>query len=126
MKEAWQQTRKTLHRWVHITMMGYGLVQLLSRSNSQVVNTLCRHSPWRKKSKTAGQIRKGLVAILRHGAVSSSGTQNAINSYRQIGLKMEILSMNVLNQHNTRKKYRTINRTKLKIISMGGQVRSKL
>lgn len=70
MKEAWQQTRKTLHRWVHITMVGYGLVQLLSCSNNQVVDALCRHSPWRKKNpKTAGQIRKGLVGILRHVAV---------------------------------------------------------
>jgi hypothetical protein len=70
MKEAWQQTRQTLHRWVHITMVGYGLVQLLSCLNSQAVESLCRHSPWRQeKTKTAGQIRKGLVCIFRHVAV---------------------------------------------------------
>lgn len=67
MKEAWQQTRQTLHRWVHITMVGFGLVQLLSCINSVAVEDLCRHSPWRTQpSKTAGQIRKGLVLILRH------------------------------------------------------------
>lgn len=70
LKEAWQQTRQTLHRWVHITMVGYGLVQLLSCLNSQAVEDLCRHSPWRQGTpKTAGQIRKGLVRILRHVSV---------------------------------------------------------
>jgi len=70
MKEAWQQTRQTLHRWVHITMISYGLVQLLSCLNSTAVEDLCRHSPWRPSApKTAGQIRKGLVLILRHVAV---------------------------------------------------------
>ena len=70
MKEAWQQTRQTLHRWVHITMVSYGLVQLLSCLNSEVVEALCCHSPWRQRhSVTAGQIRKGLVRIFRHVAV---------------------------------------------------------
>ena len=70
MKDAWQQTRQTLHRWVHITMVGFGLVQLLSCSNSQEVDELCRHSPWRKQNiRTAGQIRKGLAGILRHVAI---------------------------------------------------------
>jgi hypothetical protein len=70
LKEAWQQTRQTLHRWVHITMVGYGLVQMLSCLKSQTVEDLCRHSPWRQGTpKTAGQIRKGLVCIFRHVAV---------------------------------------------------------
>lgn len=70
MKEAWQQTRQTLHRWVHITMIGYGLVQLLSCLDSSKVKALCCHSPWRKGNpQTAGQIRKGLVYIFRHVAV---------------------------------------------------------
>jgi len=70
LKEAWQQTRQTLHRWVHITMVGYGLVQLLSCLQSTAVEALCRHSPWRTKTpKTAGQIRKGLVYVFRHVAV---------------------------------------------------------
>ena len=70
MKDAWQQTRQTLHRWIHITMVGLGLVQLLSCSSNQEVGALCRHSPWRKQNtRTAGQIRKGLANILRHVAV---------------------------------------------------------
>jgi hypothetical protein len=70
MKEAWQQTRQTLHRWVHITMVGYGLVQMLCCLESQTVEDLCHYSPWRQGTpKTAGQIRKGLVRILRHVSV---------------------------------------------------------
>jgi hypothetical protein len=70
MKEAWQQTRQTLHRWVHITMIGYGLVQLMSCLESPAVEDLCHHSPWRQgMPKTAGQIRKGLVRIFRHVSV---------------------------------------------------------
>ncbi len=72
MKEAWQQTRQTLHRWVHITMVAYGLVQLLSCLNSDAVEQLCCHSPWRRNNSiTAGPTRKGLVRILRHVDVRS-------------------------------------------------------
>lgn len=67
LKEAWQQTRQTLHRWVQLTMTGYGLIQLLAYLNTQMVQDLCQHSPWRKECPiTAGQIRKGLLMNLRH------------------------------------------------------------
>jgi len=70
LKEAWQQSRQTLHRWVHITMIGYGLLQLLSLTESEEVDALCCHSPWRKGNpRTAGQIRKGLVKELKHVAI---------------------------------------------------------
>ena len=67
LKEAWQQTRQTLHRWIQLTMTGYGLIQLLAYLNTQAVQDLCQHSPWRVDSPTtAGQIRKGLLMNLRH------------------------------------------------------------
>ena len=67
LKEAWQQTRQTLHRWVHLTMVGYGLVQLLGYLNTSAVQALCQHSPWRRENPTtAGQIRKGLLMNFRH------------------------------------------------------------
>ena len=67
LKEAWQQTRQTLHRWVHITMVGYGLIQLLAYVNTTTVEALCQHSPWRRENPvTAGQIRKGLQMNFRH------------------------------------------------------------
>jgi hypothetical protein len=66
LKEAWQQTRQTLHRWVHLTQIAYALVELLSVINPPTLAGLCQHSPWRKGSpQTAGQIRKGLAMILR-------------------------------------------------------------
>jgi len=67
LKEAWQQTRQCLSRWVHLTMIGYGLLQLLSCINSPEVAALCRHSPWRTEHPhTPGQLRKGLARILAH------------------------------------------------------------
>ena len=67
LKEAWQQTRQTLHRWVHLTLTGYGLIQLLGYLDDQAVRQLCCHSPWRKDNPTtAGQIRKGLLLIFHH------------------------------------------------------------
>ena len=65
LKEAWQQSRQTLHRWIHLTMASYGLLQLLTCINSAQVDLLCKHSPWRAKNPvTAGQIQKGLARIL--------------------------------------------------------------
>ena len=72
LKEAWQQTRQVLHRWVHITMAGYGVLQLLTCIENQKVEKLCEHSPWRRDNIiTAGQVRKGLSRILLHVPVSS-------------------------------------------------------
>ena len=72
LKEAWQQTRQTLHRWVHITIVGYVLLQLLTCVKSDHVVQLCQFSPWRTKNTiTAGQIRKGLTRILLHVPVQS-------------------------------------------------------
>lgn len=66
-KQAWQQTRQTLHRWVQLTAAGYGLIQLLSYLNNDAVQALCQHSPWRKKAPlTAGLIRTGLRMNLMH------------------------------------------------------------
>ena len=71
-KEAWQQTRQCLHRWVHITSIGYGLLQLLSCIDNKNVAALCTHSPWRPTCpKTPGQIRKGLLRILMHVDIRS-------------------------------------------------------
>jgi len=66
LKEAWQQRRQTLHRWVHLNQVGYGLIQLLGLLENDAVQALCRHSPWRQDHPvTGGQIRKGLLQIFR-------------------------------------------------------------
>ncbi len=61
-KEAWQQTRKTLNRWVQLTTIGYGLIQLLSLLPAERLGDVMLQSPWRDKSEvTAGKIRDGLA-----------------------------------------------------------------
>ena len=61
-KEAWQQTRQTLNRWVQLTTIGYGLIQLLSLLPAKNLEHVMLNSPWRDKTEvTAGKIRDGLV-----------------------------------------------------------------
>lgn len=67
LKEAWQQTRQCLHRWVHLTSISYGLLQMLSCLDNPQVNILCQHSPWRDENEiTPGKIRRGLQKVLMH------------------------------------------------------------
>ena len=67
LKDAWQQTRQVLSRWIHITSVGYGLIKLLAIVGGDEVNTLSQSSPWRNgQPVTAGRIRQGLVREFRH------------------------------------------------------------
>ena len=67
LNEAWQQTRTVLHRWAHITAIGYGLIQLLTLHNTKEIRCLANHSPWRLDNVlTAGKIRLGLQRNLMH------------------------------------------------------------
>ncbi|MFA0814054.1 IS701 family transposase [Microbulbifer epialgicus] len=67
LKEAWQQTRQVLSRWIHITSIGYGLIQLLTIVGGDSAKNLSQISPWRSRQPiTAGRIRQGLVRQLRH------------------------------------------------------------
>ena len=66
-KEAWQQSRQVLHRWVQILSLGYALPQLLALEGGFDVQALARLEPWREKSPlTAGRVRTGLRRILGH------------------------------------------------------------
>jgi len=67
MKEAWQQTRQVLHRWVHIIALAYVLPQLLAIKCSDKVVHLMDDTPWQKhKPTTAGRIRLGLLKYFSH------------------------------------------------------------
>ena len=62
MKQAWQQTRQVLHRWVHLIALGYGLPQLLAIQCQDKVKPLLTHAPWQSHTDTsAGRIRQGLI-----------------------------------------------------------------
>ncbi len=67
MKQAWQQTRQVLHRWVHLIALGYILPQLLAIKCHDKVEPLLKHAPWQSKTETsAGRIRMGLVKYFSH------------------------------------------------------------
>ena len=70
LKEAWQQTRQTLHRWVQLTMTGYGLIQLLASYAPSNAQSLSQSMPWRRNLPlTAGTLRVELTRHFRHVAV---------------------------------------------------------
>ncbi|MDH4101575.1 MAG: transposase [Nitrospirota bacterium] len=66
-KDAWQQTRQVLHRWLQILSIGYALPQLLALKECLDVQKLAGLAPWRVKQPiTAGRVRLGLQMILGH------------------------------------------------------------
>jgi hypothetical protein len=65
--ETWQQSRQTVHRWLHILGIGYALPQLLAIKGGTEVTRLANTTPWREKDPvTAGRVRSGLVRIISH------------------------------------------------------------
>jgi len=67
MKQAWQQKRQVLHRWIHIITLGYILPQLLAIKCPEKLNDLLDNAPWqRNKAITAGRIRLGLLKYFSH------------------------------------------------------------
>ncbi len=62
-KEAWQQTRQVLARWVQLRQVAFGLTQLLALT--QDVQGIPHLTPWRAaQPMTAGRIRMGLTKSL--------------------------------------------------------------
>lgn len=49
LKNAWQQQRETLLRWVHLIHVAYGITQLLRFQMPTAMNELTGILPWRKK-----------------------------------------------------------------------------
>jgi hypothetical protein len=66
-KQAWQQSRQVLHRWVHIIALSYVLPQLLTIVCPDKVDKLIDGTPWqRNKPITAGRVRLGLQKVFSH------------------------------------------------------------
>ncbi|MBN2428347.1 MAG: transposase [Deltaproteobacteria bacterium] len=66
-KEAWQQTRQVLHRWVQILSTSYAIPQLLALQEDPTIMSLANGTPWRcQQPITAGRIRQGLARIFGH------------------------------------------------------------
>lgn len=69
-KDAWQQSRQVLHRWIHILGLGYALPQLLTVIGGEQAKALAVVAPWRKdRPITAAMVRLGLQRIFAHVSV---------------------------------------------------------
>lgn len=63
-RDAWQQHKLTLLRWVHIRQTAYALMQLLAASRATESAWLASLTPWRSQAPmTAGRLRLGLARI---------------------------------------------------------------
>ena len=64
-KDAWQQSRRVLHRWTQIIFIAFALPQPLSTYCGDQLQEMLELIPWRKKNDiTAGRIRLGLGYLL--------------------------------------------------------------
>ena len=72
MGQAWQQRRQTLHRWIHLMTIGYGLLHMLTLALGENAAPLLKYAPWRVQNPTtAGRIRLGLIKHFRYVNVRS-------------------------------------------------------
>jgi DDE superfamily endonuclease len=66
LKDAWQQSRQGLMRWVTILAAGYALNQMLAYTDPARIPGLADPAPWRPPgTRTAGLIQAGIARILR-------------------------------------------------------------
>src|SRR3954462_5069236 len=66
LRDAWQQSRQVLMRWVTILAAGYALSQMLAHADPARTPGLATPAPWRSPgTRTAGLIRAGLARLLR-------------------------------------------------------------
>jgi DDE superfamily endonuclease len=66
LKDAWQQSRQVLMRWVTILAAGYALSQMLAHTDPARIPGLADPAPWRPPgTRTAGLIQAGLARLLR-------------------------------------------------------------
>jgi DDE superfamily endonuclease len=66
LKDAWQQSRQVLMRWVTILAAGYALSQMLAYTDPARSSGLAAPAPWRSPgTRTAGLIQAGLARLLR-------------------------------------------------------------
>src|SRR3954451_2989811 len=66
LKDAWQQSRQGLMRWVTILAAGYALGQMLAYTDPARIPDLAAAAPWRPPgTRTAGLIQAGLARLLR-------------------------------------------------------------
>src|SRR5690348_13361637 len=66
LKDAWQQSRQVLMRWVTVLAVGYAINQMLAFTDPARLAGLAQRAPWRAPGiRTAGLIQAGIAQILR-------------------------------------------------------------
>jgi hypothetical protein len=66
LKDAWQQSRQVLMRWVSVAAAGYAIAQMLAFTDPAGLAGLAEPAPWRAPgTRTAGLIQAGIARILR-------------------------------------------------------------
>ena len=66
MKDAWQQSRQVLMRWVTVLAAAYAINQMLAFTDPARLDGLAQPAPWRAPgTRTAGIIQVGIARILR-------------------------------------------------------------
>jgi hypothetical protein len=65
-KDAWQQSRQVLMRWVTVLAAGYAINQMLAFADPVCLASLAEPAPWRAPgTRTAGLVQAGIARILR-------------------------------------------------------------
>jgi len=86
LKDAWQQSRQVLMRWVTILAAGYALNQMLAYADPARTPGLASPAPWRPPgTRTAGLIRAGLARLLRGVGPPALVSATSRKSDRQTG-----------------------------------------
>jgi hypothetical protein len=86
LKDAWQQSRQVLMRWVTILAAGYALNQMLAYADPARAPGLASPAPWRPPgTRTAGLIRAGLARLLREVGPPALVSATSRKSDRQTG-----------------------------------------
>ena len=66
LKDAWQQSRQALMRWVTVLAAGYAVNQMLAFADPVRLASLAEPAPWRAPgTRTAGLVQAGIARILR-------------------------------------------------------------
>ena len=66
LKDAWQQSRQVLMRWVTVLAAGYAVNQMLAFADPVRLASLAEPAPWRAPgTRTAGLVQAGIARILR-------------------------------------------------------------
>ena len=66
LKDAWQQSRQVLMRWVTVLAAGYAINQMLAFADPVCLASLAEPAPWRAPgTRTAGLVQAGIARILR-------------------------------------------------------------